>query len=78
MVTSQEVAELSTLMKGFGVREGSIEIVLTALRVKSFELASTELRMTQGRVKHRFFEACKILESNGDARWAPLLLKVVS
>ena len=66
----QKIADITTAMRESGVREDSISIVLAVLAHRSFKKAAEELGMTQGRVQHRVFEACKLVEANGKAWWS--------
>jgi len=56
--------ELSKVMITLGFNEQDISILQTLVQNKSYEATSKELNLTEGRVRHRFFRACKILETD--------------
>lgn len=66
--------ELTNLMLESGVKSTTIEIVAKLYTSKSLKDTATELKVSQGMVKHRLFEACIILESNNKSELASLLL----
>ncbi len=54
-------ARVAEVLKGVGLSELDVEIVLTLCRVRSYARAAERLKLSAGRVRHRFFRALSLL-----------------
>lgn len=56
--------ELSEVMTELGFSKQDMTILRTLVRNKSYKIASQAMNLTEGRMKHRFFRACRILRTD--------------